>query len=214
MELAISVASTAVCVAVFPSVSQCLSVSLCVCVCLCIHKCRKWWRRDRAACSTVASTVFLCVCFLVYLYVCFPLCICLSVYHEARNRGERQQNDRWRYTSLLFLLLFVRLCVRLCLYVCLSEWKRWGRKRRRNDDDDDMMMMMMMMFALKGTNQDLLQPPCCSVNCLRQVRSKGQGAIVCKSRATHWVLIGYEGAAQLLCLTELKSYLFLAFFIG
>ena len=159
---------------------------------------------------------------LLFFCVSVSLCTSMSVFHcvsvflfimkqEIEERGSRMTDGG---TLLYCFCCCLSGCVSASVCMSVSEWKRWGRKRRRNDDDDDMMMMMMMMFALKGTNQDFLQPPCCSVNCLRQVRSKGQGAIVCKSRATHWVLIGYEGAAQLLCLTELKSYLFLAFFIG
>ena len=57
---------------------------------------------------------------------------------------------------------------------------------------------------------------------LSHVYSSGSGAIVCKSRATHTALITcylqcaiwYEGAAQLLSLTELKSHLFELYFIG
>ena len=50
-------------------------------------------------------------------------------------------------------------------------------------------------------------------NCLQPVNSGGQGAVVCKSRATHRALITcnmssatwYEGTAQLLRLARLKS---------
>ena len=56
-----------------------------------------------------------------------------------------------------------------------------------------MMMMIMMMImiiviivmALKGAIPDVLQSRHCAVNCLQRVRSSGQSAIVCKSRATH-----------------------------
>ena len=62
----------------------------------------------------------------------------------------------------------------------------------------------------------LLQSPHCPANCLQHVRSSGQAAVVCKSRAiTHRTLITcnmscttwYEGTAQLLSLTELKSHI-------
>ena len=53
-------------------------------------------------------------------------------------------------------------------------------------------------------------------NCLQHMRSGGQGVIVCKSHATHWAFITcgmscatwYEGAAQLLSLTEFILALF------
>ena len=47
------------------------------------------------------------------------------------------------------------------------------------------MMMIIMIIALKGAIQDFLQSHHCAVNCLQHVRSSGQGAVVCKSRATH-----------------------------
>ena len=79
-----------------------------------------------------------------------------------------------------------------------------------------MMMMMMIMTAFKGAVRIFLQSSHCASNCLQHVRSSGQGAIVCKSRAIHCVLVTcsvlsatwYEGTTQLLSLTELKSNLF------
>ena len=59
-----------------------------------------------------------------------------------------------------------------------------------------MMMMMMMMIIIiiiiitfKGAIRDAFQFPHCAANRLRHVSSSGQGAIVCKSRATHRALI-------------------------
>ena len=61
-----------------------------------------------------------------------------------------------------------------------------------------MMMMMMMMIiitmiiiitiiliALKGANRYFLQSSHCAANCFHHVRSSGQDAIVCESRAAH-----------------------------
>ena len=67
----------------------------------------------------------------------------------------------------------------------------------------------------KGVNRDFLQSPHCAANCLQHVRSSGQGAAVCKSRATHRAPIIYnmpsakwcKRIAQLLSLNELKSHL-------
>ena len=61
-----------------------------------------------------------------------------------------------------------------------------------------------------------LQSPRWATNCLQHVHLSGQGKIVCKSSATHWVLVTcnmscaswYKGTAQLLSLTELKLHLF------
>ena len=57
------------------------------------------------------------------------------------------------------------------------------------------------------------QSPNCAANCLQHIRSSGPGAIMFRSRATHWMFISYicnmpcatwyEGTAQLLSLTEL-----------
>ena len=63
---------------------------------------------------------------------------------------------------------------------------------------------------MKGVVRDLY-----TTNCHQHVRSSGQGAIVCKSRAAHRALITcnmscstlYGWTAQLLSLTELKSHL-------
>ena len=58
------------------------------------------------------------------------------------------------------------------------------------------------------------QFPHCAVNCLQNVHSSGQGAIVCKSRAIRRALITcnmcatwYKGTAQPFSLTELTSQL-------
>ena len=66
--------------------------------------------------------------------------------------------------------------------------------------------MIIIIIAFKGAVRDVLQ----------HVRSSSHGVIACKSRATHRALITYnvscatwyEGAAQLLSLTELKLHFF------
>ena len=68
---------------------------------------------------------------------------------------------------------------------------------------------------IESRNSKLLQSPHCAMNCLQLECSSGQGAIVCKSCATHWLLttfnmwcaMWYEGTAQLFSLTEFKLYL-------
>ena len=74
-------------------------------------------------------------------------------------------------------------------------------------------------IALTGENRYFYNLPHYATNCLQHVCSCGQSANMCKSRGTHRVVITcnvlcatwYEGTAQLLSLTELKSHLFLAF---
>ena len=82
---------------------------------------------------------------------------------------------------------------------------------------------MIIIITFKGAIRDFFQSPHSAANCLQHVRSSGPGAIVCKSRATHLALsrasvmlraFWYEGTAQLLSLTELKSHLFELYFIG
>ena len=81
-----------------------------------------------------------------------------------------------------------------------------------------MMMMMIIIITFKGAFRDFLQSPHCAANCLHHV----QGAVVRKSRATLLALTTgnmpratwYEGTAQLLSLTELKSHLFQFCFTG
>ena len=70
---------------------------------------------------------------------------------------------------------------------------------------------MMMVIASKGAIRDFYNLPRCAANCLQHVRSSGQSAIVCESRATHHALITcnmscatwFEGTAQLLSLNHL-----------
>ena len=52
-----------------------------------------------------------------------------------------------------------------------------------------LLLLLIIIFAFKGAIRDFLQSPHSAANCLQHVRSSGQGAIVCKSRATHRALI-------------------------
>ena len=75
-------------------------------------------------------------------------------------------------------------------------------------------IIIIIINCIESAIRDLLQLPGCAANCLQHVRSSGQGAIVCKSRATHRAVIAcnmscamwYEGTARLLTSTELKSH--------
>ena len=81
-----------------------------------------------------------------------------------------------------------------------------------NDDDDD---------CTERCNSRILHSPHCAVNYLQHIRSSGQGAIVCKSRATYPALImsnmpcatWYEGVTQLLNLAKFKTHLFQLYLI-
>ena len=44
-------------------------------------------------------------------------------------------------------------------------------------------------LGLEVSGFSVWQSPHCAANCLQHVRSSGQGAVVCKSRATHRALI-------------------------
>ena len=48
-----------------------------------------------------------------------------------------------------------------------------------------MINAFVIMIALKGAVEEFLRSPHCAANCLQNVSSRGQGAIVCKLRATH-----------------------------
>ena len=50
-------------------------------------------------------------------------------------------------------------------------------------------IIIIIIIAFKGAIWDFLQSPHSAANCLQHARSSGPGAIVCKSRATHRVLI-------------------------
>ena len=48
---------------------------------------------------------------------------------------------------------------------------------------------MIIITASKGIKSRFLRSPHCAASCLQHVRSNGQGAIVCRSLATHRALI-------------------------
>ena len=97
--------------------------------------------------------------------------------------------------------------------------------RQRKLEDSIIIIIIIIIIAFKGAIRDFLQSPHSAANCLQHARSSGPGAIVCKSRATHRALITcnmscyvratwYEGTAQLLSSTELKSHSFQLYFVG
>ena len=70
-------------------------------------------------------------------------------------------------------------------------------------------IIIIIIIAFQGAIRDFLQSPHSTANCLQHARSSGLGAIVCKSRANVVLrATWYEGTAQLLSLTELKSHVF------
>ena len=78
-------------------------------------------------------------------------------------------------------------------------------------------VIMIIIIAFKGAIRDFLQSPHSAANCLQYVCSSGPGA-KCANHAQHIERLSrasvmlratwYEGTAQLLSLTELKSHLF------
>ena len=47
------------------------------------------------------------------------------------------------------------------------------------------LIIIITIIAFKGAIRDCLLSLCCAAKCLQHVRSSGQGAIMCESRATH-----------------------------
>ena len=50
-------------------------------------------------------------------------------------------------------------------------------------------IIIIIIITFKGAIRDFLESPHSAANCLQHVRSSGLGATVCKSHATHRVLI-------------------------
>ena len=79
--------------------------------------------------------------------------------------------------------------------------------------------VIIIIIAFKGAIRDFSQFPHSAANSLQHVRSSDPGAIVqhIERLSCASVMLGatwYEGTAQLLSLTELKSHLFELYFIG
>ena len=80
-------------------------------------------------------------------------------------------------------------------------------------------IIIKIIFALKGANRDFLQSPLCAANRLQHARLSGPGAITCNISSAYHVqhvvlhATWYEGTAQLLSLTEIKSHLFELYFV-
>ena len=53
-------------------------------------------------------------------------------------------------------------------------------------------IIIIIIITFKSAIRDFLQSPHSAANCLQHVHSSGTGATVCKSRATHRVLITYK----------------------
>ena len=53
----------------------------------------------------------------------------------------------------------------------------------------DVSEIIIIIIAFKGAIRDFLQSPHSAVNCLQHAHSSGLGAIMCKSHATHRMLI-------------------------
>ena len=92
-----------------------------------------------------------------------------------------------------------------------------------DNSDNNNALIIIIIIAFKGAIRDFLQSPHSATNCLQHVRSSGPGA-TCANHVQHIERLSrasvmlratwYEGTAQLLSLTELKSHLFELYFIG
>ena len=98
----------------------------------------------------------------------------------------------------------------------LAQWYNVRLENGKNGFES-LAVDLFIIIAFKAAIRDFLQSPHSAANCLQHVRSSGPGAIVCKhvqhierlSRASVMLrATWYEGTAQLLSLTELKSHLF------
>ena len=124
-------------------------------------------------------------------------------------------------------LVFCGVFVWLCLLYRTSKCRKEQTVNLCVEDESggrcymfQTVLIMIIIITFKGAIRDFLQSPHSAANCLRHVHSSGPGATVCKSCATHRALVTckchvtchlvswYEGTAQLLSLTELKSHLF------
>ena len=117
---------------------------------------------------------------------------------------------------------------RLALIVCNMSCATWheGAAQRLSLTDLNTSALFRWLKKLPhtiGAVRVFLQSHHSAATCLQHVRSSGPGAVVCKSRATVERLsrasvmlraTWYEGTAQLLSLTELKSHLFELYLIG
>ena len=50
-------------------------------------------------------------------------------------------------------------------------------------------IIIIIIITFKGAIRDFVRSPHSATNCLQHVRSSSPGAVMCKSHATHWVLI-------------------------
>ena len=158
--------------------------------------------------------------------------ICVGVWGRGNGGGDNIL-ELAEMTSLIrsFYLSLnrseqIRPCGTPCVFdirhFCLAKAGLFSATLRNNNKTTIIIIIttttiiiIIIIILLKGVIRDFLQSPPCAANCLQHVRSCGRGAIVCKSRATHRALITcnmscatwYQGTAQLLSFTELKSHL-------
>ena len=120
------------------------------------------------------------------------------------------------FSFFLSLLVYLSLCC-IFLPVCLPVFLSFYLFLLSFFDK-----MIIMIIALKDSIPVSIFTPHCATTCLQRVCLSGQGAIVCKSRATHRTHLTrnisyatwYEGTAQQISLPECKSHLFLLHCIG
>ena len=130
-------------------------------------------------------------------------------------------------TTIIIMMMVMMMMIMIIMMMITIIIRR---KRRMIMMMIRMIMMMMMMILLlllllvfKGAIPGFLQSPHCAANCLQHVGSSGPVAMRVQNTCNtsnaycvqHVVLRAtwYKGIAQLLSLTELKSHLFVLYFI-
>ena len=140
---------------------------------------------------------------------------------SASNRQQHLPYDR-RYTTaclvlsvfvclgLSFLFFFIIITTTTIIIIITTTTMIIIKHNNNNNDNNN---NSKVQFEIS------LQSPHCAANRLQHVRSSGSGAIVCTYSGYHVQSVvlsttWYEGTAQLLSLTELKSHLYELYFNG
>ena len=95
----------------------------------------------------------------------------------------------WFKLGMMIGATELHVLILLCLTFTLIQDHRNARQQKILGQ-----VIMIIIITFKGTIRDFLRSPHCATNCLQvqHVHSSGPGAIVCKSCATHLVLITWK----------------------
>ena len=156
-----------------------------------------------AICLFKFPSTYPLICLSIYIPIC--LSICLSIYLFLYPFVSPSIN------SLIYFSVFLQVYFSCPIFLCGSV--SWCLSFLLSLYAS----LIIMIMTLKGVIPVFF---CFTISslcrCLQHVHSSGQGAIVCKLRATHQALsicnmlfaTCYKGTAQLLSMTELKLHLF------